>query len=152
MMYTGLHENLKTGIWPKCAATATKIENIAVNPHKEKFAHEKFYKKMPDYKKYFRTFGEMVVVRSIATVKAKLEDLVNMCMFLGYAQYYTVGTSHMLNIRTKYIILSHDVIFSNKTYGEYVSRKENTKSDSYILKNKYDYYKRDHIKIDPVNN
>ena len=40
-----------------------------VNPHEEKFAHEKFYGKNPDYAKYLRNFGEMGVVRSIATLK-----------------------------------------------------------------------------------
>ena len=48
MVYTGLHENLKTGLWPKCAATATKIEIIMVNPHEEKCVHEKFNSKMRD--------------------------------------------------------------------------------------------------------
>ena len=42
MAYVGLHENLKTGIWPKSAITATKLENIMVNPHKEKCAYEKY--------------------------------------------------------------------------------------------------------------
>ena len=31
--HAGLHENIKTGIWPKCAATVTKLENIMVNTH-----------------------------------------------------------------------------------------------------------------------
>ena len=43
MAHTGLHENLKTGLWPKCAATSSKLENIMVNTHKEKCAHKKFY-------------------------------------------------------------------------------------------------------------
>ena len=51
MVHEGLHENIKTGIWPECAATTTKLENIKVNPHKEKCAHEKFYGKIPDYAK-----------------------------------------------------------------------------------------------------
>ena len=54
---TGLHENLKTVLWPKCVATVTKLENIMVNPHEEKCAHERFYGKIPDYAKYLRTFG-----------------------------------------------------------------------------------------------
>ena len=33
MVHTGLHENLKNGLWIKCVATATKLENIMVNPH-----------------------------------------------------------------------------------------------------------------------
>ena len=42
------------------------------NPHKEKCAHEKSYGKIPDYEQYISTFEEMVFVRSITTVKAKL--------------------------------------------------------------------------------
>ena len=34
MTHVRIHENLKTGIWPKCAATATKLKNIMIKPHK----------------------------------------------------------------------------------------------------------------------
>ena len=72
---------------------------------------------IPDYGKYLNTFEEMVFVCSIATVKTKLEDWGNMCMFLGYAQNHTNSTYRMLNLRTKWILLSRDVIWLNKTYG-----------------------------------
>ena len=91
---------------------------------------------MPDYAKDLMTFGEMEVVRSIAKVKSKLDDWGKTCMFLGYAQNHNGGTYCMLNIQTKRISLSSDVIWLNKTYIEYVSRKENTKADSYILQKK----------------
>ena len=35
MEHAELNEKLKTVLWPKCAATATKLENIMVNPPKE---------------------------------------------------------------------------------------------------------------------
>ena len=79
--------------------------------------------KMRDYVKYLRTFVEMVVVRSIATIKAKLEDQRNTCMFLICAQDHTDGTYCMLNLRTKRIKQICDVIWITKTYGEYISRK-----------------------------
>ena len=69
-----IHEKLKISIWTKCAATATKPENIIVNPHNGKFTHEKFYGKMPYYKKHLKTVLEILVVRSIVTIKAKVED------------------------------------------------------------------------------
>ena len=72
IVYTGIHGNLNTGLWPEFTANATKLENIMVNPHKEKYGHKKFYRKMPDYAKNLRNFGAMVVVPIIATVKAKL--------------------------------------------------------------------------------
>ena len=36
MTHMGLHKNLKTGLCPECAATATKLKNIMVKPHEEK--------------------------------------------------------------------------------------------------------------------
>ena len=65
----------------------------------------------------------MGVVRSIATVKAKLQDWGKTCMFLGTVQNHTGGTHRMLNLRTKNIFLSYDFIWIIKTYVEYVSQK-----------------------------
>ena len=50
--HSGLHEILKTGLWTKFAETATKLENVMVNQHKEKCVHEKFYGKIRDYAKH----------------------------------------------------------------------------------------------------
>ena len=52
---------------------------------------------MPDNKKFLRTLGEMVVVRSINNTRKKLEDKGKTGMLLGYAQKHTVGTNRMLN-------------------------------------------------------
>ena len=57
MTHPVIYKNVKTGIWSKCAATATKLKNIMVKPHETKCAHEKFYSNMADYAKYLRTFG-----------------------------------------------------------------------------------------------
>ena len=94
----------------------------------------------------------MVVVRIIATVKSKLEYLGKTCMFLGYAQNHTGGTYRMLNLCSKRIVLSRAVIWINKTYGEYVSRKESTNVDSYVLQEEDESNNYSRIKIDPVNN
>ena len=59
-------------------------------------------------------------------------------MLLCYAQNHMCGTYHMLNLRTKFIVLIYDIIWLNKTYSDYVSIKEYTKADNYILKNEYD--------------
>ena len=79
---------------------------------------------MPDYAKYFRTIGEMVVVRSITTVKSKIEDQRKTFMLLGYSKIHTGGTYRMSNIRIKCIILSRDIIWFNKTYREYIARRK----------------------------
>ena len=62
----------------------------------------------------------------------------------------------MLNLSTKCIVLSCDVIWPNKTYGKYISRQEHTKAVSYILQDedksdKWYYVKIDTIKTEDVN-
>ena len=152
MMHMGLHKNFKTGLWIECTETVNKLESIMIKPHEEKCAHEKFYEKIPDYAKYLRTFGLLGVVRSIAKAKATPEYRGKTCMFLSYAQNHTGGTYHMLNLRTKRIVPSRDIIWLNKTYGDYISSKEKTKANYYILQNEDEYYKWAHVKIDPVRN
>ena len=56
-------------------------------------------------------------------------------MLLGYAKNHMGGTNRMLNMRTEHIIISRDVIWKNKTYDEYLSKKENLKVTTYILHN-----------------
>ena len=56
MEQTGHHENPNTSLWPKCVVTATKLGNILVNPHKDKFAYEKFYRNMKDYAKIIKYY------------------------------------------------------------------------------------------------
>ena len=56
----------------------------------------------------------------------------------------------MLNLCTKFIVLIHAVIWINKTYSEYVSRKYHTKANSYILQDEEEYYKWAYVKIDTV--
>ena len=45
------------------------------------------------------------------------------CMFLGCEKNHTGGKYSMLNLRTKNIVLRRAIIWTNKTYSEYVSRK-----------------------------
>ena len=49
-------------------------------------------------------------------------------------------------------MLSNDIIWHNKTYGGFISGKENTKANSNILQYEDRFYNWYHIKIDPVNN
>ena len=65
----------------------------------------------------------MGVVSIIVNIKFKLDDQIIIFFFLGYAQNHMGGTYHMLNLRTKRIVLSRDIIWLNKTHGKYISIK-----------------------------
>ena len=56
----------------------------------------------------------------------------------------------MLNLCTKCTVLIRDVIWLNETYSEYLSRKENTKENTYILQDEEGSYNWDNVKMDPV--
>ena len=86
-----------------------------INPHEEN---------VPNCSKHLNTFGEMGVVRSIVIVKYNLDDQVTTCIFLSYAQNHKGGTYHMLNIWTKFIVLSRDIIWLTKhTVSTYQEKK-----------------------------
>ena len=65
----------------------------------------------------------MRVLCSIVNVKFKLEYKGMKSMSIVHAQKHIGGTYHMLNLRTKNIVPIRNVIWLNKTYSEYVSRK-----------------------------
>ena len=60
-------------------------------------------------------------------------------MFPGYAYNKIRCIYRMLQLCTKRIVLSLNIIWLNKTYDEEISRKENTKVNSYILQDE-DHY------------
>ena len=45
MAHARIHENLNTGLWSECAATATKLENIMINLHGKKVHMKRSMKK-----------------------------------------------------------------------------------------------------------
>ena len=58
---------------------------------------------------------------------------------------------HILNLYIKRTVLSRDIVWINKTYGEYTSRRDHTKDDICILQDENKSDKWDNIKMDPVN-
>ena len=76
----------------------------------------------PNYANYLSNFGEIGVVSSIATIKAKLKYQVITSMFICCRKNCTGGTYQILNIHMKHIILSRDAIWVKKhmvsTYQE----------------------------------
>ena len=77
----------------------------------------------------------MGILHIIVNVESKIYYWRMTFMLLGYAKNHMGGTNRMLNMRTEHIIISRDVIWKNKTYDEYLSKKENLKVTTYILHN-----------------
>ena len=128
----GLHDNLNTGICPKCPSTTNKLDIITANAQEDKYASEKFYGNSPDQKKNlnFCVNGSFTLYWQ-REIQAR--NWVMGCNLLRYARKQTCIKYHMFDLCTKFIVLIHDITWMNKTCGEYISRPENYKYDSYIL-------------------
>ena len=72
-------------------------------------------------------------------------------MFLGYETNHIGSTYGMLNLCTKRIVLSREIIKLNKNHSEYLSKCKLAKADIYTLQDEDHSDKWAQVKIDPVN-
>jgi hypothetical protein len=52
-------------------------------------------------------------------IRGKLTDRGRACLFLGYSETHAADVYRMLNLDTHRVIHSRDIIWMNKTYGQY---------------------------------
>ena len=123
--YAGISEEKGKSLWSKCASTIVHVENIITKKKGEKCAYEKLKNKMPAYAKNLRTFGEMAVVKDNGSMmKGKLKNRGIVAMFVGYSEKHASKVYRFLKLDTNRIILSRDVTWLNKMYGDYNQNEE----------------------------
>jgi len=119
MTGAGLDESQKQKLWKEAAATATKLDNILAKEG-ESSPYQKFYGEETLYQSHLRTFGEVGIVtkKPGTTIKAKLDDRGERCIFLGYAADHAGNVYRMWNMRTgKVMITRRDVTWTNSMLG-----------------------------------
>ena len=57
-------------------------------------------------------------------MRGKLENHGRTCVFVGYADKHAGDVYRMLNLKTNKIIMSRDILWLNKTFGEYFEIKK----------------------------
>jgi transposase InsO family protein len=116
-----LTSKMRGDIWTEAASTATKLENAISSENAGKSPHELFFGKSPSYLRELQYFGHMCIVKESHRGKmiGKLDNRGTLCMFLGYSSNHSGDTYRLLNLKTYKVILSRDVTWLNKTYGDY---------------------------------
>jgi Reverse transcriptase (RNA-dependent DNA polymerase) len=116
-----LPKTIRDGVWTEAAQYATEIENAIVTATKKVPANTKFYGPDKIEIHNLKIFGEIGVVENGANrkMRAKLEDRGRPCMYLGRAQNHSSDTFRFLNLSTNKIIISRNVVWLNKVYGEW---------------------------------
>ena len=115
----GIKEKVRDGIWAECAQLATHYGNILVTRERSVSPHMSLFGKTPRCLNDLKIFGEMGVVTTKNNIQGKLEDRGKVCMFVGYPPSHACDVYKMFNLETKRIILSRDITWLKKTYGEW---------------------------------
>jgi len=112
----GLDSELRSGVWSECANNATFLSNITCVKGQAKCPYQLLFNANPKLPSSLRIFGEMGVVTIKADIQAKLANCGTTCMFMGYSVDHSNDVFRMLNLSTKRIINSRDVIWLNRNY------------------------------------
>ena len=123
---------LKNKLWAEVAMTAIDIENLLVSANQEEPSYRKFFKKDMPKAEEMKQFGEMGIVKIPQKIKGKLANRGIPGMYLGRAKDHAADTYKLLNIKTERVIVSRDVIWLDKVYGEVAGTKLEKELDKAI--------------------
>jgi hypothetical protein len=117
----GLPKWLRDRLWAMGGRLTTLLDNIVVTHHEDESPYEKWHNDLPRWMKFLRTFGEMGIVQDgkRSKIKAKLDDRGFPAMFVGYPTNHSPDVYQMYNCKTKGLLLSRNVVWLGKSYGEF---------------------------------
>jgi hypothetical protein len=120
----GLKDDLRSGIWSECAMTVTFLSNITAINNKIICPYQILFESKPKLPESLRSFGEIGVVTTKSDIQGKLSNRGTPCMFMGYSINHAHDVYRMLNLETKKIINSRDIIWLNQVYYDWKGQKE----------------------------
>jgi hypothetical protein len=120
---SGLKDNLRSGVRAECAMTVTFLSNITAIKDKAVCPHQLLFVSKPKLPERLRSFGEIGVITTKSDIQGKLSNRGTPCMFMGYSINHAHDVYRMLNIETKKVINSRDIIWLNKVYKDWQIQK-----------------------------
>ena len=118
-----IDKKMRRKLWGEACMTAIDIENMLVMSGNDESTYKKFYSKDLPKADHMWQFGEMAVVKTTKSIKGKLENRGIPAMYLGRARDHAGDTYRFLNLETELILITRDVIWLNKVYGDYKGSK-----------------------------
>jgi hypothetical protein len=116
---SGIDGNLKLFLRAEYAQTATNLMNI-LSRNGGKSSYELFYKKEAKYSKSLQIFREIgIKISQSNNHQETMKDKGNLCVFLGLESNHPKDAYRVLDSKTKSIMITRDVRWLHKNYGEY---------------------------------
>ena len=106
-------------LWGEVIPHITDIENALQSVSTTEPSHRMFYGTDVPRLDQLRTFGEIGYVKFVGQFKGKLQDRGLPMMYLGRARNHSADTYRMWNLATFQVVITRDVIWMHKTYGEW---------------------------------
>jgi hypothetical protein len=103
---------------PHAALLVTSLENTIVD-QRGSTPHFILKGTDPNLAKNLRTYGEIGIVYTKPPIRNKFENHGIPCMFICYAEDHTSNVFKFYNPKTYAIILSRNVYWLSKSYGEF---------------------------------
>jgi transposase InsO family protein len=113
-----LNQKLRNDLWPHAAHLVTSLENTIVD-QKGSTPHFILKGKDPNWAQNLRTFEEIGIVYTKPPIRNKFTNHGSPCMFIGYAEDHTSNVFKLYNPKTSAFLLSRNVYWLNKSYGEF---------------------------------
>ena len=118
-----LTQKMRDALWAECGATATKLDNVCATDAEKDCPWQAFHKtkEMPKWMRDLKTFGEIGIVTNHKDkkIRGKLDDRGYTAIFTGYSDDHAGGVYRFINTKTRRAILSRDVLWLNKSWGEW---------------------------------
>jgi len=128
----GLDEKRRHLFWMGAANTIKHLENITIRKGSTRTPYYLFYGKDAPYAKYLQVFGQLGIINVLQPTN-KLSDKGLKAIFVGYADKHAGNVYHFMNPNTNRIIVSRDVKWLSKRYGE-----EKSVKPSFVVPTKWD--------------
>ena len=118
----------RSGLWAEAANTAMLLKNNLITPNRTLSPFQQFFgKETKNVLALMQKFGEMCITTfKDNTHRANLANCGTPGIRVGYAQNHPASTYWIFNPKTKKIILTRDVTFLQKSYGEYTKVEKPT--------------------------
>jgi len=116
--------------WTEAANTVTRLENITIRNGTMCTPHYLFYGSDAPYAQYLQVFGKLAIVKVLNTTNT-LSDRGMGAIFVGYADKHAGNVYRFINPNTNKIILSRDVKWLERKYGDEKNVKPSVISNVY---------------------
>ena len=120
MIKANIPEDKKHIVAQKAFETATKLDGLVpiTLDGITKTRYEHFEGKLPAFAKHLHPWGMAGVVKVKTQNTPKMGDRGITCMFVGYATNHSGDTYEMLNMATRRILNTRDVVWLGRMYFE----------------------------------